>query len=102
MKPTKQYDIIILGGGIAGLTSAIYTSRAKLRTLILEKNVCGGLVNWAIDVKNFPSYEKLGGMEFMEKVKAQVERLGADIEEIVDVIEAMEKREIVGRWVFDF
>ncbi|MBL7204824.1 MAG: FAD-dependent oxidoreductase [Desulfobacteraceae bacterium] len=85
MKQTKQYDIIILGGGIAGLTSAIYTSRAKLRTLILEKNVCGGLVNWAIEIENFPSYEKIGGMEFIEKVKAQVEKLGADIEEIAEI-----------------
>lgn len=85
MKPTKQYDIIILGGGIAGLTSAIYTSRAKLRTLILEENVCGGLVNWAIEIENFPSYEKIGGMEFIEKVKAQVEKLGAHIEEIAEI-----------------
>ena len=60
MKPTKPYDIIILGGGIAGLTSAISTSRAKLRTLILEKNVCGGRVNWAIEIENFLSYEKIG------------------------------------------
>jgi len=85
MKPTKNYDIIMLGGGIAGLTSAIYTSRAKLRTLILEENVCGGLVNWAIEIENFPSYEKIGGMEFIEKVKAQVEKLGAEIEEIVEI-----------------
>ena len=85
MKPTKQYDIIILGGGIAGLTSAIYTSRARLSTLILEENVCGGLVNWAIEIENFPSYEKIGGMEFIEKVKTQVEKLGVDIEEIAEI-----------------
>lgn len=82
----KDYDVIIIGGGIAGLTSAIYTTRAKLSTLVLEKNTCGGLANWAVEIENYPSYKKIGGMELMERVKDQAEGLGVEILEIEEVV----------------
>lgn len=78
---STTHDIIILGGGVAGMTSAIYAARANLRVLILDENACGGLVNWTKVVENMPSYTSIGGMELAERINTQVEALGVDIEE---------------------
>ncbi|MFK5953052.1 MAG: FAD-dependent oxidoreductase [Desulfobacterium sp.] len=81
----NNYDIIILGGGIAGMTAAIYAARANLNTVILEKSVCGGLVNTTYCLENFPSQPGIGGMELMEKVRDQVESMGVEIREVIEV-----------------
>ncbi|MFH0787896.1 MAG: FAD-dependent oxidoreductase, partial [Pseudomonadota bacterium] len=81
----SDYDLIIIGGGIAGLTAAIYGTRAGLKTLILERQTCGGLANWAIEIENFPSHEKVSGITLMERVKSQAEKWGAEIKEIVEI-----------------
>ena len=78
-------DLIIIGGGMAGLTAAIYSARANLKTLLLEKNTCGGLACRAAEIANFPSYDKIGGMELMERVAEQAARQGAGIREIVEI-----------------
>ncbi|MBI4767057.1 MAG: FAD-dependent oxidoreductase [Deltaproteobacteria bacterium] len=81
----SDYELIIIGGGIAGLTAAIYGARAHLKTLILERQTCGGLANWAVEIENFPSHEKISGITLMERVKTQAEKLGAEIREIVEI-----------------
>ncbi|MBF0528540.1 MAG: FAD-dependent oxidoreductase [Deltaproteobacteria bacterium] len=81
------YDLMILGGGPAGMTAAIYAAKANLKTLVLEKSVCGGLVNSTYHVENFPSYREISGQELMEKVKNQVENLGVEIREVVEILE---------------
>lgn len=81
----NKYDIIILGGGIAGLTAAIYAARANLKTMVLERSVCGGLVNTTYLIENFPSQPKISGMDLMEKVRDQVEAMGVDIREVIEV-----------------
>lgn len=80
---SNAYDVIILGGGVAGMTSAIYAARANLRVLMLDENACGGLVNWTKVVENMPSYTSVGGMELVERMQEQVEALGVDVEEAV-------------------
>ena len=82
---SDKYDIIILGGGIAGMTAAIYAARANLNTVLLEKSVCGGLVNTTYCLENFPSQPGIGGMELMEKVRDQVEAMGVEIREVIEV-----------------
>lgn len=82
------YNTIIIGGGVCGMTAAIYAARAGLRTAILEKEVCGGLVNYTHLVENYPSYPAIHGMELMEKVRAHVEQLPVDIHEI-DAVESV-------------
>lgn len=79
------YDVIILGGGIAGMTAAIYTARANLRTVILEERVCGGLVNSTHVVENFPSYPSINGMDLMEKVLDHVDALQVDVREALEI-----------------
>lgn len=81
----NKYDIIILGGGIAAMTAAIYAARANMRTVILEKSICGGLVNTTYQIENFPSWPKISGMELMEKVRDQVAAMGVEIREVIEV-----------------
>ena len=81
----NQYDIIILGGGIAAMTAALYTSRAGLKTVILEKSICGGQVNTTHVIENFPSRPSVNGMELMELVHDQVEALGVEIRDVTEV-----------------
>lgn len=80
-----EYDLIIIGGGMAGLTAGIYGARSNLSTLILEQEVCGGLANWTHTVENFPSYPGISGMDLMEKAREHAEQAGADIIEITQV-----------------
>jgi len=85
VKPTRHFDVIILGGGIAGMTAAIFSARANLKTVLLEEKVCGGLANWTQTVENFPSHRSINGMELMELVEAQVEDLGVEVDQAVEV-----------------
>jgi len=65
-----NYDIIILGGGPAGLTAAIYASRGMLKTLLIEKQIVGGLPATTDLLENYPGFpEGINGMELMDRMK---------------------------------
>jgi thioredoxin reductase (NADPH) len=85
MKPIKAFDLVILGGGIAGMTAAIFAARANLKTAIMEEKACGGLANWTNTVENFPSHISINGMELMERVLEQVENLGVAVDQAAEV-----------------
>jgi thioredoxin reductase (NADPH) len=88
-------DIIIVGGGPAGLTTAIYTSREGFDTLLLEKGICGGLPATTDLIENYPGFpDGVNGMQLIEKFKNHALRFGANISEYVEVskIESAEKR----------
>lgn len=85
MKETHAYDLIILGGGPAGMTAAIYAARANLRVVVLESNITGGLVNATHTVENFPSRPRIHGMKLMDKMRAHVDSLNVPVEEICEV-----------------
>lgn len=74
-----MYDAIIIGGGPAGLTSAIYLRRANKKVLVLEANVCGGQIVTAQDVENYPGYTHISGFDLSENMRKQVLDLGAEI-----------------------
>ena len=86
MKPENHFDLIVLGGGIAGMTAAIYAARANVSTVIIETLVCGGLVNSTYLVENFPSYPTIHGMDLMEKVQDQVTNLGVEIDQMAEIV----------------
>lgn len=77
-----NYDLLVLGGGVCGMTAAIYAARASLSVCIIEKEVCGGLVNWTHTVENMPSHKSIHGMDLMALCRDQADALGVDIAEI--------------------
>ena len=74
------YDIIIIGGGPAGLTAAIYAGRANKKVLILEKGTFGGQITSSPKVENIPGFMSVTGNEFAEKLIEQAMGLDAEIE----------------------
>ena len=82
-KPT--HDLIIVGGGPAGMTAAIFAARANLKSVLIERHVCGGMVNETYEVRNFPSYISINGLELMEKIKEQVARLGVAVDQAAEI-----------------
>ena len=85
-KQVKEIDLIIIGAGPAGLTAAIYASRARLDMLLLEDKVVGGQVKNSYTVENYPGFKKVAGSELADLMQQQAEELGANIEEF-DIIE---------------
>lgn len=82
-----MYDIIIIGAGMAGLTSAIYARRANKKVLILDKNGYGGQILESLQVDNYPGFSGISGYDLMTNVYNQVKNLGAEIEfeEVIDI-----------------
>lgn len=75
-----MYDIIIIGGGPAGLTAALYARRANKTVLVIEKNVFGGQITFSPKVENIPGFISLTGNEFAEKMVDQVIEQGGEFE----------------------
>lgn len=73
----KIYDLIIIGSGPAGLSAAIYAQRAKLETLVLEKNgMSGGQVLTTYEVDNYPALPGIGGFELGTKMREHADKMG--------------------------
>ena len=78
-KDTPMYDIIIIGGGPAGLTAATYARRAGKSVLVIEKNAFGGQITWSPKVENFPSVVSISGTELGDLFLAQAMEQGAEV-----------------------
>jgi thioredoxin reductase (NADPH) len=74
-----MYDVIIIGGGPAGLTAAIYARRANLKTLVLEATACGGQIIITPDIENYPAAMHISGLDFASRLESQANELGAEI-----------------------
>lgn len=78
--PAWDYDLIIIGGGPAGLTAGIYAGRARLKTLLLEKLIHGGQMMSTDLVENYPGFpEGISGFELSDRMRKQAERFGLEI-----------------------
>ncbi len=75
----NTYDLIVIGGGPAGLTSAIYASRAGMKTAVIEKGAPGGKLNNTHKVDNYPGMEGKAGWEFSQSFTTQAKNFGAEI-----------------------
>ncbi|MBQ9106453.1 MAG: FAD-dependent oxidoreductase [Clostridia bacterium] len=83
-----MYDIIIIGGGAAGLTAALYARRANKTVLIVEKGSFGGQITFSPLVENFPTRQSMSGVELADALTEQVLSHGADVE--IDTVTGIE------------
>ena len=84
-----MYDLIIIGGGPAGLSAGIYGARARLNTLILEKEMAGGQINKTLDVENYPGIpDGHSGMQLAMRMEEQAKAFGAEVkQEMVESVD---------------
>jgi len=97
-----SYDVVIIGAGPAGLTAAIYASRAQLATLVVNKGVAGGLAASTEWIENYPGFpEGVSGAELGRAMQAQAQRFGAEIfngePEIVDLASHPKRIKLSGK-----
>lgn len=89
MSEDRMYDVIIAGAGPAGMTAAVYASRANLDTLMIERGVPGGQMANTEDVENYPGFDHILGPDLSNKMFEHAKKFGAeyaygDISEVVD------------------
>ncbi|MDD3178464.1 MAG: NAD(P)/FAD-dependent oxidoreductase, partial [Candidatus ainarchaeum sp.] len=80
------YDLVIVGGGVSGLTAAIYSARYKLKTIVFTDSF-GGTTGSAHKICNYPGFKEISGMDLMLNLTNQVKSLDVDInfEKIIDI-----------------
>jgi thioredoxin reductase (NADPH) len=79
-KTQQHYDVVIIGGGPAGLTAGIYAGRGQLETVILEKGLPGGQIAQTMEVENYPGFDEvISGADLSQRMVKQAEKFGAKI-----------------------
>jgi thioredoxin reductase (NADPH) len=92
----NSYDLIIIGGGPAGLSAAIYGGRAKLKTLLINKGTLGGMVDATREIVNYPGYINVSGPDLMSDFKKHAESFGVEFlkDEVVSIDFAQENKKM--------
>jgi len=85
-----MYDLIIIGGGPAGLTAGIYAQRARLKTLLLEKEMLGGQIAVSDVIENYPGFPSISGADLMERFEQHARGLGLEIK-MADVMDILDR-----------
>ena len=90
----KEYDIVILGAGPAGLAAGLYAARGNMKTLILEKLIPGGQLNNTSDVENYPGMDHMTGPQISQAMEEQTKRFGCEITNNVEITNVEVSNEI--------
>ncbi|OGZ22484.1 MAG: hypothetical protein A3A08_01175 [Candidatus Nealsonbacteria bacterium RIFCSPLOWO2_01_FULL_41_9] len=85
-----MYDLIIIGGGPAGITAGIYAARHKLNTLLITKEFGGQMAKITVAIENYPGFEKISGFDLIQKFEAQLRKQKVDIK--MDAVTKVEKK----------
>lgn len=75
-----MYDLIIIGGGSAGITAGIYAARQEIKTLLITKDFGGQMARKAVAIENYPGFKEISGQELIQKFKEHLEKFKIDIE----------------------
>ncbi len=78
MAEERDYDIVIIGAGPAGLAAGLYAARARRRTILLERKVTGGQISLTSTVENYPGFEEVDGFELGQMMQRQAEKYGME------------------------
>ena len=78
MSEQVRYDVAIIGAGPAGMTAAVYASRANLKTVMIERGVPGGQMANTEEVENFPGFEMISGPDLSNKMFDHSKKFGAE------------------------
>jgi len=81
IKENKEYDVIIIGAGPAGMSAAIYAARGNMSTLVLDGEGCGGQMNFTEAIENYPGYSSILGTELSREMFEHSVKFGAEYEE---------------------
>jgi len=75
-----NYELIIIGGGPAGITAGIYAARYRLKTLMITKDFGGQITKKAVPIENYPAFKEISGIELIRKFKEHLDKFKIDIE----------------------
>ncbi|MGT2866558.1 thioredoxin-disulfide reductase [Streptococcus fryi] len=85
-----MYDTIVIGGGPAGLTTALYAARSNLKVAIIEQGLLGGQMNNTLEIENYPGYELISGPELSMKMYEPVQKMG--VEHLYGIVTSVEDK----------
>lgn len=88
----SEYDVVIVGGGPAGLSAGIYAVRAGLRSVIVEMSAPGGQIAQSEQIENYPGFDHIGGFDLGEAMRAHAENVGCDF--LYDEVSSIVRQEI--------
>lgn len=80
-----KYDLVIVGGGPAGMSAGIYSARQKLNTLIIAKAFGGQMARKAVEIENYPGFEKITGFDLISKMEKQIKDVDVLRDEVVGI-----------------